>query len=213
MKTPEGASYRPLIISLAWDIILNATIPLACYFFAKWFISPSELTALIFATMFPVLKSAYDLISHHELNPVAVLVLLGIAISILVIFLGGDPRILLVKESFFTGAFGIGCLLSLTFPRPIMFYFARYFMAAHDPQKRKAFNARWQNPIIRRTHRLVTAVWGIVYVIEFAVRITLVYTLPSAVVLFLSPFTNFATIILIIWSFWYGKQVQERLAT
>ncbi len=199
-------------MSLGRDIILNATIPVACYLLAKRFISPSELTALISATVFPVLKSAYDLISNRELNPVSTLILLGLVTSIFAILLGGDPRILLVRESLFTGAFGVACLISLTFPRPIMFYFARYFMAGHDLQKREGMNMRWQNPIVRRTHRLITAVWGIVFVGEFAVRTMLVYTVTAAMVLAVSPFMNLANIFTIIWSFWYAKKIRQRIA-
>src|SRR5512136_1192516 len=91
----SNSAYKSLIISLVWDIALNATIPVVCYFLAKRFVSPSELTALIFATAFPLFKSAYDLIRSRELDPVAVLVLLGIVTSILALFMGGDPRILL----------------------------------------------------------------------------------------------------------------------
>ena len=209
-----GLDHRssPMVISLAWDIALNATIPLACYFLARRFVSSSELTALVFATVFPLLKSGYDLVRRRELDPVAALVLLGIATSILAIFVGGDPRVLLIRESFFTGAFGVACLISLMFPRPIMFYFGRYFMAGKDRQKRETFDARWRNPHVRRAHRLVTIVWGIVYVGEFAVRVILVYSLSAPVVLVISPvLTGLATILTIIWTFWYAYRVRARV--
>ncbi len=203
--------YKSVIISLIWDIVLNATIPVACYFLVKRFVSPSELTALIAATGFPVLKSAYDLIRSRELDPVAMLVLLGIVTSILALFLKGDPRVLLIRESFITGAFGIACLVSLIFPRPIMFYFARFFMAGKDPQRREAFNASVQNPAVLRGHRLVTLVWGLVYAGEFIARIIMVYSLSVAVVLIVSPFiSGFATIFTIIWTFWYARKIRER---
>lgn len=204
--------YKSVIISLIWNIVLNATIPVACYFFVKRFVSPSELTALIAATAFPVLKSAYDLIRSREVDPVAVLVLLGIVTSILALFLGGNPRILLIRESFFTGAFGVACLISLIFPRPIMFYFGRFFMAGKDLQKRETFNAEWQIPAARRGHRLITLVWGVVYVGEFLIRIIMVYNMPAPVVLIVSPFIiGFTTIFTIIWTFWYAKKIRERI--
>lgn len=213
MPTLAEPSHRPIIVSIAWDIILNATVPLACYLLAKRFVSPSELTALILAALFPLLKSAYDLVRHHDLNPVAVVVLLGIVISVLALYFGGDPRILLIRESLFTGAFGIACLVSLAFPRPIMFYFARYFMAGSDAQKRQIMEARLQNPVVRRAHRLVTGVWGCVYAGEFAVRTALVYTLPAAAVLAISPFMiGLATIFTILWSFSYANKVRARIA-
>src|SRR5262249_39439610 len=107
--------YRPLIGSLAWDIVLSATIAVGCYYLSKALISPSELIALIVATAFPTLKSIYDLTRHRRVNPVSVLVLLGIVTSIIALFIGGDPRLLLIRESLFTGVFGVACLLSLLF--------------------------------------------------------------------------------------------------
>jgi len=212
--TSPAASPRPLIKGLAWDIGLNATIPLACYYVSKRFVSPSELTALIAATAFPVLKSVYDITRRRELDPVAILVLLGIATSIAALFLGGDPRMLLVRESFITGAFGVTCLISLLFPRPIMFYFGRYFMTGGDLERRKAYDERWGNPIARRAHRLITTVWGLVYVGEFVIRVALVYSLPSAIVLAASPFlTGGATIITIVWTFRYAFALRARLAS
>jgi hypothetical protein len=213
MQSTKNLVYWPLVLSLVWDIALNATIPVACYFLAKWFISPSEMTALIAATMFPILKSVYDLVGRRELDPVAVLVLLGIVTSILALFVGGDPRLLLIRESFFTGAFGVACLLSLAFPRPIMFFFGRYFMAGRDPQKRDAFNEKWRNPAVRRAHRLVTAVWGLVYVGEFAIRVVLVYTIPAPVVLVATPFLiGIGTISTIVWTFRYAYRVRDEVS-
>lgn len=214
-QIPTGrAAYAPIVRSLLWDIVLNASIPLACYYFAKQFISPSEFIDLVFAGIFPIAKSIYDPIRRRELDPVATLVLLGIVTSIIAIFFGGSPKLLLIRESFFTGAFGLACLVSLLLPRPIMFYFGRYLMVGKDPEKRAAYDARWQNPIARRAHRFITAAWGIVFVGEFLLRVYLVYTLSVAAVLVVSPtILNGATIALIIWTFWYAHKIRERITS
>lgn len=167
---------------------------------------------MLWATTFPVLKSAYDLTRRRELDPVALLVLLGLVTSIIAVVASGDSRLLLIRESFFTGAFGLACLISLLFPRPLMFYFGRYFMAGRDSKKRQVFDARWHDPVGRRANMLVTVVWGLVYVGEFVFRVALVYRLPAAVVLAITPFlTGVATGGTIIWTFWYAYRVRERL--
>ena len=205
--------YRLLIYSLAWDIALNTSIPVACYYVSKIWISPSELIALIAATVFPTLKSVYDLLRHREINPVSVVVFLGIVTSILALSAGGDPRILLIRESLFTGAFGIMCLISLLFPKPLLFYFGRYFMAGRDPAKRKVFEDRYHNPAIRRGHRLITTVWGLVYVGEFGIRVIFVYTLPAPIVLAVTPFLlGIATILTVVWTFRYAYGLRGRVA-
>jgi hypothetical protein len=208
------AAQGSLVRSLARDIALNASVPLACYYLAKRFVSPSELVALLLATAFPTLKSVHDVLRRHELDPVAVLVLLGLVTSIFALFVGGNPRVLLIRESFFTGAFGLACIVSLMFPRPIMFYFGRHFMAGKDPAKRKLFDARWENPIARRAHRLVTIVWGLVYVGEFGIRVALVYTLSIPVVLTVSPFLmGIPTIATIAWTFRFAYKTRGRLVS
>jgi hypothetical protein len=212
MNDRAPASYLPLTRSVAKDIALNATIPVACYYGSKAYLSPSDLTALLIATAFPLLKSIHDLLLHRELNPVSLLILLGIMTSIVALFFGGDRRILLVRESLFTGAFGAACLVSLVAPRPMMFYFGRYFMAGKDPEKRKVFNLRWANPIVRRGHRLVTTVWGIVYLGEFGTRVILIYTLPASAVLAIAPvLMGVATIVMIIWTFRYAYLLRDRV--
>jgi hypothetical protein len=200
-----------LIRSLIWDIVLNASIPVACYYFSKQFISPSEFIALVFATVFPIGKSIYDPVHRREIDPVTIVVLLGIVTGIVALFFGGGPHLLLIRESLFTGAFGLACLISLFFPRPIMFYFGRYFMAGKDQQKREVYNARWHNPVARRAHRLITLAWGLVFVGEFLTRVIMVYYLPAPVVLVVSPIIlSVATILLIIWTFWYAHRIRER---
>ena len=210
-EPPAGP--KALIVSLAWDILLNATIPAACYFVAKRAFAASELDALVWATVFPVLMSLFGLARRRELDPVAILVLLGIITSIAAVLLGGDPRVLLVRESLFTGVFGVFCLVSLLFPRPIMFYFGRYFLAGPDPEKRRQFDDGWQRPRVRRAHRLITLVWGLVYAGEFSVRTAMAFTLPAPVVLVVSPLLlGAATIFTVVWTFRCAYKLRRQAA-
>jgi hypothetical protein len=210
-RPAELPTATPVVRSVVQETLLNATIPIACYALAKRFVSPSEFTALAFATTFPLLKSVYDVLRRHELDPIAVIVLLGILTSIAALLVGGDPRLLLIRESFLTGAFGIACLLSLILPRPIMFYVGRYFVAGHDAEQREAFNARWQIRAVRRAHRFITIVWGLIAVGEFTLRAIMVYTFSSSVVLVTSPFIlGLVTVGTIVWTFWYARRVRSQ---
>lgn len=84
-----------------------------------------EFTALAVAALFPIGKSAFELAYHRQLDPISILVLLGIAADSVALLFGGSPRLLLVRESLITGVFGLACFSSLLWPRPLMFYFAR----------------------------------------------------------------------------------------
>ena len=204
---PTQRLFRGLLVSVA----LNALVPVVLYQFSKRYFSASELAALSVAALFPLLWSVGDLLRVGSLDPVAILSLASIVVSMIAVAFGGSPRLLLIRESFFTGAFGIACLASLATPRPIMFYFARYFTAGRDPGRVAEFNLGWQRPGFRRTMRLITVVWAMTSLVEFAVRIALVYTLPAATVLVVSPIVLGGLLVATIsWTFAYGKRMRAR---
>jgi hypothetical protein len=202
---------RPPVASIAWGVVLNAVVPVVLYKLSKKYYSPSELSALVFAATFPLGKSAFDLMRRRQLDPISVLVLLGIATDGVALSFGGSPRLLLVRESMFTGAFGLACFASLLLPRPMMFYFNRYFVAGTDPQRQATFNAAWKLREVRFCHRLITIVWGCVFVGELILRIFLIYLLPAAMVLVISPILiGVLTIMTMLWAFSYGHRVRLR---
>lgn len=204
---------RPLFLPLVLDIGLNIVIPMICYRLSKRYVSPSEYTALIFASLYPTLKSIYDLVRRREIDLVSVVVLLGIAASIAGVAAGGSYKLLLLRESLFTFAFGVACLLSLLMPsrRPLMFFFGRVFATGNDPVRRAEFDATWQYPQARRAHRRVTLVWGLLFICEFAFRVGLIYTVSPATVLVVSPLVlNTATVLVIVWTFSYAARARRR---
>jgi hypothetical protein len=202
---------RPPLGGIVWDIVLNAVIPVILYKLSKRYISPSEFTALLVATTFPLGKSVFDLVRRGLVDPISIVVLLGIAASCIALLFGGSPRLLLIRESLFTGAFGLACFVSLLLPRPMMFYFARHFIAGADPERLARFNAGWQLPEVRFCHRLITVVWGCTFVGELILRIILIYHTSPATVLFVSPILlGSLTLVTMTWAFSYGHRVRLR---
>jgi hypothetical protein len=193
------------------DIVLNAIFPLVLYRLSKRYFSPSEFTALLVATTFPMGKSIFDVAKRHQIDPVSVIVLLGIGASAVALLAGGSPRLLLVRESLFTALFGLACFGSLLLPRPMMFYFGRHFMAGGDAMRRRRYEAGWAFPEVRFTSRLITVVWGSVYLGEFATRVALIFLVPVSWVLVISPLLlGSLTLITITWTFRYAKGARQR---
>lgn len=112
---------RPPIGNIVWGIVLNAVFPVNLYKLSKRYYSPSEFTALVVAALFPIGKSGFELIYHRQVDPISILVLLGIGTDSVALLVGGTPRLLLVRESLITGVFGLACFFSLLLPRPMMF--------------------------------------------------------------------------------------------
>lgn len=209
---PAIAALPNLLSGILWSMALNAAVPATLYVVSKRYISPSEYTALVLATLFPVGVSLWGLARQRQLDPIAAIVLLGIVTDIAAVSLGGNPKLLLIRESFATGAIGAACFASLLLPRPLMFYFGRYFMAGNDALKRHRYDNSWGLPAVRRGNRLVTLVWGTVFTGELALRVVLVYTLPAAAVLVLSPLIlGVLTVGAIVWSLAYAGRLRARV--
>ncbi len=211
MRAAEMQMSRPALSGIVWGIVLNAIIPVVLYKVSRRYLAPSEFTALVIASTFPFGKSIFDLVRIGQVDPISIVVLLGLATDGAALLFGGSPRLLLVRESLFTGVFGLSCFVSLLLPRPMMFYFARHFMAGADPQRQARFNAAWQLPEVRFSHRLITSVWGCVFVGELILRIILIYHVPASTVLVVSPILiGTLTIVTMIWAFSYGHRVRLR---
>src|SRR5206468_10110291 len=103
------------------------------------------------------------------------------------------------------------CLVSLLFPKPLWFYIIRYFATGNKPDQIAEFNSAWQYPVFRTYIRNVTILWGLIYVIEFPIRLFLVYTLPIAQFLAISPIIFYGiTIAAIAYTLAYGRRVRQR---
>jgi len=134
----------------------------------------------------------------------------GIAVTIGAAFLGGDPRLFLIRESLLTVALGIACLVSLLFPKPLWFYIIRYFASANDPARAATFSANWQYPDFRTFTRVLTLVWGLTYLGEFLLRVILVYRMPIPQFMAVSPFIFFGiTIAIIAFTFSYSNRARR----
>ncbi len=208
---PPIAPSQRLVRGLFLSIVLNAVIPVLLYAFAKRYLAASEFTALSAAALFPLGLSILDVRRSRTLDPVALLSLLSIVVSIIAVTLGGSTKLLLVRESLFTGAFGIACFASLALPRPLMFYFGRHFTAGREHGRIATFEAGWQRAEFRRVTRLITMVWGATSLGEFLIRVGLVYTMPAAMVLVISPIVLGGLLIAtIVWTFAYVRRARAR---
>ncbi len=214
MQSAEMQTSRPPVSGIVWGIDLNVIIPVVLYKISRRYLSPFELTALVIASTFPFGKSIFDLMRRGQVDPISIVVLLGLATDGAALLFGGSPRLLLVRESLFTGVFGLSCFVSLLLPRPMMFHFGRHFMAGADPQRQARFNAAWQLPEVRFSHRLITSVWGCVLLGELILRIILIYHAPASTVLIISPILiGTLTIVTMIWTFSYGHRVRLRASS
>lgn len=207
-KPKKIATIRGIVYSL----VINAVLPIIIFSLLKSYTHVSDFWALVACGIPPLIDALVGVIRKGHIDIIAGIVLLSIAVSLMLIFLGGSPRLLLIRESFITGAIGLAYLVSLLFPRPLSFYFARHFITGNVPERIVGFNALWQYPAFRFSMRLTTVVWGLGFLLEMAVRSYLVFTLTIPQFLIISPFVFYGFLGgLALWTVLYSRKGRKRM--
>lgn len=210
-QAPSKMQVKATVIGVIYSIVVNAILPFVIYTALKNYTHVSDLTALFASGVPPMLDTLVGIVRKHRVDLIAGMVLFGIVISIILVLLGGSPRLYLVRESFFTGAFGLAYLVSLLFSRPLSFYFARHFATGNSGGNVEWFNQLWQYPSFRHGMYVMTVVWGVVFLAEMLIRIYLVFTLSIPQFLIVSPFIFYGMFVgVMLWTMRYSRQMRQR---
>ncbi|MFG1796300.1 VC0807 family protein [Nocardia sp. NPDC049149] len=177
-RTPQqkrAALRRHLLMQLILEVIL----PLGGYYALRaagvnpWLalIAPGLLIAGILA---------YRVVRQRRVDAMALFTLSLIVVGTVMTVVTGDPRTLMVRDSWIFGVLGLWVLATLLTQRPFMRIAARAIVTVKIGEEGyRQWDARWDNDSRFRVHlRLLTAVWGTAFVVDAVIRILLAYTLP-----------------------------------
>jgi len=211
----DGGEFQPptmrgMLRGLAPSILVNAGLTFAAY---QVLVSQhvASVRALILTALIPAAWTVGSVARTRRVDALGVLSLIFIALGILASLISGNAQFILIKESFLTGLFGLVFLGSFLLPRPLMFYFGRQFATGGEPHRIAYWDGLWQYASFRHVQRVMTAVWGIGFVLEAAVRGALVFALSVSVFLVVSPLMVYAVLFgLIFWTIRYGRTMARR---
>jgi hypothetical protein len=209
MAEQPASTRREVMREVGLSLFLGGAAPFIMYSLLQP--RMSELHALLVATSAPLLQNGITLVRKRTLDVFGSFILAGLCVSIVLVLLGGNPKLLLIRESILTGATALVFLLSLLYRRPLIYYFALHFNTGDDPERRVEWSARWVYPYFRFVMRLMTAVWGVATLVEALARSYLVFHLSTQSFLALSPFVQYGIIGgTVVWTVWYARRAQRR---
>lgn len=188
----KNVNRAKMLSSMLPNLLINAGIPFVVNMLAQPHMS--TINALLLASSVPALFTLVEIIWKKRINAVGMLVVVELLLTAAFALLFKSPQLLLLRGATVSGLFGIAMLVSLLFPKPILFYIIRSVMAQSDPQRAASFNADWSFPRVRSLYRLLTLVWGCVTLASLLLLTVLVFTLPSSLMLILSPILSIAVI-------------------
>jgi intracellular septation protein A len=202
---PRG---RAMLVNWGSTLLFTVALPLFTYFLltgAGW----SAVAALLASGVWPAAETVVLLAVRRRIDELGVIALIFIALGAVAGLGFNSARLVLVKESVVTGLFGVLVLGSLLLPRPLMFYFGRKFATDGSAASVAYWNGLWRYPSFRRTQRVISVVWGVVFLAEAGARIALSYALSTSAMAVVSSVLPLAVVgALVAWTVSYGRRAR-----
>jgi hypothetical protein len=189
--------------AIAAGIFWDAGLSIIAYYALRAF-GASATAALIAGSVTALLRMLFVAVRARKLDVFAAIMAAVFAVGLATSLITGDPRFLLVKESFGTGTVGVLFLGSCFVGRPLVFFAAKRMA----PGREEEWEHNWATlPGFRRVFVLMSAVWGCGLLLEALVRIPLVFLLPVDVMVALSNVLLLvAMALLAAWTGWYARR-------
>jgi hypothetical protein len=194
----------------ALEVAVNFALPFAIYSLARG--SLGDVRALMAASAPPLLWSVVEFIRERKVDAIAILVLTGIALSLLAFAGGGGVKFLQLRENLATGLVGLIFLGSVLIGRPLIYQLARAGLRRLAPEKAAGFEAQRDDPAFRRAMTLVTLGWALGLLAASAINCVLVFRLTIQQFLLVSGPISYATLgLLTVWTSVYMRRVVARI--
>jgi len=169
VQSPLGS-----LLSLVMDIAL----PLGTYYLAKDTFGVDVITALIVSSLVPAARTIWTTVRAGKPDQFALAVLIVTAISIPITLLTGSPTFMLAKEGLGTATLGIYIGVMALRRQPVMTAAFKPFIA-NSVRKSAAWDELMVgSPTFRASLVRANLVWATGFVIEVAMRLLIVFTLP-----------------------------------
>jgi hypothetical protein len=190
------------------EVLVNVALPFLIYSLVHQRLG--DVNALIASSAPPVLWSLTEFARSRRIDALSILVLTGIALSLIAFLGGGSVRLLQLREKLVTIIVGLAFLGSAAIGKPLMYELIRAFLARkNDPELQQVESAR-NVSAFRRAMTIMTLVWGIGLLADAGVSIALVYVLSMRTYMVVNPILGYATIgSLTLWNLWFGRRLRR----
>jgi hypothetical protein len=209
MDNQKASTPRKILVQYFFDIVA----PFLGYLIVHWF-GARAVWALTVGGLIAGISTAVNTVRNKGLDRVGSLVLLEIATSIVLIFVLKDPRLLLIRPSFYTAVAAGYLIFTVFIGRPISFDGAKPMATQGDPVRIAAYEQVWKlSPEFRRTHMFVTLGFGVALALDSILRVVIVYRYPLERSMWLSNMPHVAAMVLIIVTSALAGRRFERIAS
>jgi len=162
----------------------------------------------------PLVWSIVGLVRSGRLDALSIMVLAGIALSLIALAGGGSAQFLQLREKLVTFLISLAFLGSAALGRPLIGPLARATVARESAEALARFETRRHEGPLRRMIMVMTLVWGFGLLADFAVSVLLIECLSVADYLVVGPVVGYGTMGgLTVWTVVYRRRTRQAMAS
>ncbi len=196
-------------LSVVSEIGFNFVLPFAMYSLTQ--AKLGDVNALLASSIPPIVWSIIEFARKRRVDALSLIVLAGLALSLLAFAGGGSARFLQLRENLVTGVIGLAFLVSAAIGKPLIYQLARASMKRKSATDLRQFEQLQDNVYVRRSMMFMTVVWGVGLIVETVIACALVFTMPIGAYLIVSPIVGYGFMgALGLWTIWYVRH-QRRM--
>ncbi|WP_372406799.1 VC0807 family protein [Streptomyces luteireticuli] len=164
---------------LALQLVFELALPLGG-FYGLQAMGVGQWLALLVGSLLAVPWIVHGMVKRRRVEAMAVFTLVLMIAGALMTLVTGDPRVLLIRDSWIFGLIGLWILGTLPTRRPFILAMTQAVVTARVGEEGwRTWLSQWDgNAVFRRRLRVLTAVWGLGFTLDAGVRVVLAMTLP-----------------------------------
>lgn len=160
----------------------------------------SDTGALAIAGVIPVVRTIAIWIQRRRIDWIGILGALGFAMALFVtVLFGGSSLPLKLYHPVVTGIIGLAFLISAAVRRPLFIIILRVF--------KQGDQERFKSASSRKKFTIITAVFGLIFLVDAVIHIVMALTLPTVAFLAMSRVVTLICVMAIVVS---GKLIKTR---
>jgi hypothetical protein len=192
------------------EVVFNFVLPFLVFNFGSAGLGNAG--ALMAASAPPILWTIVGFVRERRIDAISLLVLSGIALSLIAFAGGGGVKFLQLRENLVGGLVGLIFLGSLVIGKPLIYQLARAGVRRRAAEHVAAVEALGGDRRFRGDMALATLVWAVGLLASCAVHCVLVFMLSIRLFLLISGPITYAVIGgLTAWTFWYVPRAMRQV--
>jgi hypothetical protein len=177
-------------------MVLDIATPVVSFYLLHFLFGIAPVPALTAGAVAVGARTVWRAVRDRAVNAFSLMTLVLLGATVLLVFITGDPRLVLAKSAVVPFIGGLYGLATEFFGRTLIFDVAQPFVTRGEPALVAGWRAAWDTDaaFVRRL-RLLNILWGVGFVFSAVARVVLIYRLPLDVAVLVAQLPTIGTVL------------------